>query len=90
MKDIKEFGYTTTIGLAQFHEHLLNRVLTPIIKRRGGRPSISRTKKRGRPSKSNTTKKAAAAVVKRNQGRSSATASSAKETGETGGDDPWL
>ena len=35
-KDISRFGYTTTIGLAQFHEQVLNRPLNTKIK--PGRP----------------------------------------------------
>jgi hypothetical protein len=64
--DIKQFGYTTTIGLAQFHEQLLNRVtrvIEPIAKHQGDRPAILRTGKRGRPSKAKMTKKSTTAIV---------------------------
>ena len=49
-KDITHFGYMTTIGLAQFHEQLLNRVVKPIANNRG-HPSTERTGRRGRPAK---------------------------------------
>ena len=50
-KDITQFGYMTTIGLAQFHEQLLNRVVKPIASDRGGRPTTVYTGRRGRPAK---------------------------------------
>ena len=50
-KDITQFGYMTTIGLAQFHEQLLNRVVKPIANDRGGRPTTVHTGRRGRPAK---------------------------------------
>lgn len=37
-KDIASFGYATTIGPNQFRELTLNRVLNPIVERKGGRP----------------------------------------------------
>lgn len=42
-KDITQFGYTTTIGLAQFHEQVLNRPLDMTVNRKGGRPRKTRT-----------------------------------------------
>jgi hypothetical protein len=71
VKDIAKFGYNTTIGLAQFHEQVLNRVLAPVVRNQGGRPAIERTGRRGRPAKSKTTKKSAETVVLSSEGRTS-------------------
>jgi len=67
-KDITEFGYTTTIGLAQFHEQLLNRVI-PVVKM--GRPAKrKRTGKAGRLGSEKTTKQSVAKFQARCKGRS--------------------
>jgi len=68
-KDIERFGYNTTIGLAQFHEQLLNRVKhsVDIVKR--GRPPKVYTGKKGRPSKVKSTKKAQEAAKAKKLGR---------------------
>ena len=67
-KDIAEFGYNTTIGLAQFHEQVLNRFI-PRMNQKGGRPPKEYTGKRGRPSKAKTTKKVIEVAVAKTRGR---------------------
>ncbi|PPQ97364.1 hypothetical protein CVT26_006596 [Gymnopilus dilepis] len=56
-RDITTYGYTTTIGFAQFREHLLNRILYIVV--RSGRPALIRTGQAGRPPKERTTNQAA-------------------------------
>lgn len=68
-KDVASFGYNTTIGLAQFHEQVLNRVPPEGLKVKRGRPPIEHTGKRGRPSKAKSTKKAKEAATVKSLGR---------------------
>jgi len=68
-KDIASFGYNTTIGLAQFHEQVLNRVPPEDLKVKRGRPRKETTGKRGRPSTAKTTRKAKEAAKAKNLGR---------------------
>lgn len=65
-KDIAAFGYNTTIGLAQFHEQVLNRVV-PVIK--VGRPKALYSGRKGRPPKVKSTKKDRDAAVTKLLGR---------------------
>jgi hypothetical protein len=65
-KDLAKFSYTTTLGLAQFHEQVLNR-FAPTV--RSGRPPKDHTGKRGQPSKAKSSKKAVEAALAKNCGR---------------------
>jgi hypothetical protein len=68
-KDIASFGYNTTIGLAQFHEQVLNRVPPEGVKVKRGRPAAEHTGRRGRPSKAKSTNKDKKAATDKYLGR---------------------
>ncbi|KAG6836526.1 hypothetical protein H0H93_007135 [Arthromyces matolae] len=67
-KDIAEFSYSTTIGCAQFHEHVMNQPdllkIQSLIPPKGGSLKKEKTGKRGRPQKV-PTKKSMAETSKR-------------------------
>ncbi|KAG6836640.1 hypothetical protein H0H93_005577 [Arthromyces matolae] len=67
-KDIGEFSYSTTIGCAQFHEHVMNQPdllkIGSTIPSKGGSLKKEKTGKRGRPQKV-PTKKSVAETSKR-------------------------
>ncbi|PPR02049.1 hypothetical protein CVT26_008727 [Gymnopilus dilepis] len=56
-RDITTFGYTTTIGIAQFREYLLNRIIYREVRSSGGRRARNKTGQGGRPTMDRTTRK---------------------------------